>query len=156
MSASSAEAPGADEDAQGVPFVGRAGQLLTRIITACGFTRDQVYICNILKCRPPGNRTPSAAECDHCLPYLERQIAAIKPRFLVALGGTAAKALLNTPVGITRLRGVVHKYADIPLICTFHPSAVLRDETGARKRDCWDDMKLLLGVMGRPVPGANK
>jgi DNA polymerase len=146
------EAPGADEDAQGLPFVGRAGQLLTRIILACGFQRDEVYVCNALKCRPPNNRTPTPDEVTNCRPFVERQIQLVKPKHIVALGGTAAKALLKTTTGITRLRGTVHDYQGVPLVCTFHPSALLRDDSGKMKRDCWEDMKLLLRTMGRPVP----
>ena len=146
------EAPGADEDRQGEPFVGRAGQLLTRIITGSGFKREEVYIFNTLKCRPPGNRTPSSEECANCRPFFERQFDLIRPKHLVALGGTAAKALLQTATGITRLRGKVYDYRGVPLICTFHPSALLRDDSGSMKRDVWEDMKLLLRTMGRPIP----
>jgi DNA polymerase len=146
------EAPGADEDRLGEPFVGRAGQLLTRIIQACGFQREAVYIFNTVKCRPPNNRTPTAAECANCRPFFDRQFELVKPNYVVALGGTAAKMLLNTNIGITRLRGKVYEYRGVPLICTFHPSALLRDESGRMKRDCWEDMKLLLRTMGRPIP----
>ena len=135
-----------------VAFVGRAGQLLTRIINGCGFKREEVYIFNTLKCRPPGNRTPTAAECDNCRPFFERQFDIVKPKHVVALGGTAAKALLKTTTGITRLRGKVYQYRGVPLICTFHPSALLRDDTGNMKRDVWEDMKLLLRTMGREIP----
>jgi DNA polymerase len=150
------EAPGADEDRLGEPFVGRAGQLLTRIIQACGFEREEVYIFNILKCRPPNNRTPTTAECANCRPFFDRQFELVKPKHLVALGGTAAKTLINTSTGITRLRGKVYEYRGIPLICTFHPSALLRDESGRMKRDCWEDMKLLLRTMGRPIPNVKR
>ncbi len=153
------EAPGGDEDRAGEPFVGKAGQLLTRIILACGFTREEVYIFNMVKCRPPGssgsgssNRQPSADECANCRPYLDRQLELVKPKFLVALGNIAAKNLLNTSTGITRLRGTIHEFRGIPLLCTFHPSALLRDESGQMKRDVWNDMKLLLQTMGRPIP----
>lgn len=146
------EAPGADEDRQGEPFVGRAGQLLTRIINGSGFQREEVYIFNTLKCRPPGNRTPTPEECANCRPFFERQFDLIRPKHLVALGGTAAKALLQTTTGITRLRGKVYDYRGVPLICTFHPSALLRDDSGNMKRDVWEDMKLLLRTMGRPIP----
>jgi DNA polymerase len=150
------EAPGADEDRQGEPFVGRAGQLLTRIINASGFQREEVYIFNTLKCRPPGNRTPTPEECTNCRPYFERQFDLIRPKHLVALGGTAAKALLQTATGITRLRGKIYEYRGVPLICTFHPSALLRDDSGNMKRDVWEDMKLLLRTMGRPIPEVKK
>jgi DNA polymerase len=146
------EAPGADEDRQGEPFVGRAGQLLTKIITACGFQRSEVYIFNTLKCRPPNNRTPLAHECDNCRPYFEKQFELVRPKYLVTLGATAAKHLLETSTGITKLRGKLYEYRGVPLICTYHPSALLRDETERYKRDCWEDMKLLLRTMGRPIP----
>jgi len=145
------EAPGADEDAQGEPFVGRAGQLLNRIIIACGFKREEVYICNTIKCRPPNNRTPSPTERDNCRDYFDQQIALVRPTYLVCLGATAAQSVLGTSTGINRLRGSMHKLGDIPVMCTFHPAYLLRDET--KKKDCWDDMKMLLNVMGRPIPG---
>lgn len=150
------EAPGGDEDRQGEPFVGRAGQLLTRIIGACGFARKDVYIFNMLKCRPPNNRTPTSAECANCRPYFDRQFELVKPKYVVALGATAAKNLLQTSQGITRLRGQVYQYRGRPLICTYHPSALLRDDSGGMKRDCWEDMKLLLRTMGRPIPDAKQ
>jgi DNA polymerase len=146
------EAPGADEDAQGEPFVGRAGQLLNKIIVACGFKREDVYICNTLKCRPPQNRTPAPQECENCWGYFERQIDLIKPRFICALGAVSAQNLLQTKTGITKLRGKVHAYRGIPVVCTFHPAFLLRNPPA--KKDCWEDMKYLLGQMGRPVPTA--
>lgn len=147
------EAPGADEDRQGEPFVGAAGRLLTDIITkGLKYRREDVYICNILKCRPPGNRNPSPEEAENCRGYLERQIKLVKPRFLVALGGIAAKNLLQTNTGIMKLRGKMYQYKGIPLICTFHPSYLLRTE--AAKKDCWDDMKMLLKEMGKLIPNA--
>jgi DNA polymerase len=145
------EAPGADEDAQGEPFVGRAGQLLNKIIVACGFKREEVYICNTLKCRPPNNRTPAPQECENCWGYFERQIDLVKPQLLCALGSVSAQNLLQTKLGITKLRGKVHRYRGIPVVCTFHPAYLLRNPPA--KKDCWDDMKFLLGQMGRPVPG---
>jgi DNA polymerase len=150
------EAPGADEDRRGEPFVGKAGQLLTRIITGSGFKREEVYIFNTLKCRPPGNRTPTTEECGNCRPFFEQQFDLIRPKHLIALGGTAAKALLQTATGITKLRGRVYEYRGVPLICTFHPSALLRDDSGKMKRDVWEDMKLLLKTMGRPIPDVKK
>lgn len=146
------EAPGADEDATGEPFVGKAGQLLNRIIAACGFKRDEVYICNTLKCRPPNNRTPTPEERSNCREYFDHQLGLVRPKYLVALGATAAQNLLGTALGITKLRGKIHKYRDVPVVCTFHPAALLRNE--AWKKDTWEDMKLLLRTMGRPVPGA--
>ena len=146
------EAPGADEDRQGEPFVGRAGQLLTRIIEAMGLKREEVYICNILKCRPPGNRTPTVEESRQCFPYFERQFHLVRPKYLVALGNTAVRALLQTTAGVTKLRGRVYEFQGVPLICTYHPAALLRDPSGTMKRETWEDMKMLLRLMGRPVP----
>jgi len=145
------EAPGADEDARGEPFVGRSGQLLDKIIAACGFKRGEVYICNTIKCRPPNNRTPTPTERDNCRGYFDQQIALVSPKYIVCLGATAAQNVLGTTTNISRLRGSVHKFGAIPVVCTFHPSYLLRDET--KKKDCWDDMKMLLALMGRPVPG---
>lgn len=145
------EAPGAEEDRQGEPFVGPAGQLLTRIITACGLRREDVYICNILRCRPPGNRQPQPDEAAHCSEYLERTIELVAPKYLVALGGTATRYLLGTETGITRLRGKFFEYRGVPVLCTFHPSYLLRSPD--KKKDVWEDMKLLLTRMGRPIPG---
>jgi DNA polymerase len=144
------EAPGQEEDEQGLAFVGAAGQLLTRMIAAMGLAREEVFIGNILKCRPPGNRTPLPDEMRACMPYLKRQIAALKPRVIVALGGTAAGALLNTQTGITRLRGTWASFEGIDLMPTFHPSYLLRNESG--KRPVWDDLREVLKRLGRPVP----
>jgi DNA polymerase len=145
------EAPGADEDEQGEPFVGRAGQLLTRIIEAMGMKREDVYICNILKCRPPNNRTPETDEILACSPFLLRQLRAIGPKYICALGGPAAQTLLQTKEGITKLRGRFHDFHGIPLLPTFHPAYLLRNPY--EKKTVWEDMKLLLRAMGRPVPG---
>jgi DNA polymerase len=139
------EAPGADEDAQGEPFVGRAGQLLTKIIEAMGMRREDVYICNILKCRPPNNRTPEADEIVACQPFLLRQLEAIGPKFICALGGPAAQTLLQTKEPISRLRGRFHDYHGIPLLPTFHPAYLLRNPN--EKKTVWEDMKLLLRHM---------
>jgi DNA polymerase len=146
------EAPGADEDAQGEPFVGAAGQLLNRIIAACGFRREEVYICNIIKCRPPGNRTPQADEAANCREYLDQQLDLVKPRFICALGGTAAKHLLNTERSVGQLRRQFHSYRGIPVVCTYHPAFLLPHRSPEKKRDVWEDMKMLLGRMGRPIP----
>ena len=145
------EAPGADEDAQGEPFVGAAGQLLNRIIAACGMKREEVYICNILKCRPPGNRTPLPNEAANCRPFLERQLELVRPKFICALGACAAQNLLGTTLPIGRLRGRFHNYRGIPVLCTYHPAYLLRSPE--KKRDVWEDMKRLLERMGRPIPG---
>ena len=140
------EAPGADEDASGEPFVGRAGQLLTKIIEACRLDRGQVYIMNVLKCRPPGNRAPQADEVDHCRGYFERQLEIIRPEFICCLGTSAAQALLRTgePIGKLRRRWFTHGSARV--ICTYHPSYLLRNP--AAKRDVWDDMKFLMAALG--------
>jgi DNA polymerase len=133
------EAPGHDEDIEGRPFVGRAGQLLTRIIESIGLTRDEVYITNILKCRPPNNRNPLPEEITCCLPYLTEQIELIRPRIICALGACAAQTLLGTVEGITKLRGSFYDYHGIKLIPTYHPAACLRNP--ATKKYVWEDMK---------------
>ena len=135
------EAPGADEDAQGIPFVGRAGQLLTKIIEAIGLKREDVYIANVIKCRPPGNRNPEQDEVDTCEPFLFQQIDIIKPKVIVALGTFAARALLRTLDPISRLRGRVYDYRGAKLIPTFHPAYLLRNP--ASKREVWEDMKVV-------------
>ncbi|MCX5838296.1 MAG: uracil-DNA glycosylase [Deltaproteobacteria bacterium] len=139
------EAPGADEDAQGRPFVGRAGQLLTRIIAAMELKRDEVYICNILKCRPPGNRNPQPEEIAACEPFLIRQIEAIQPRVLCALGGFAAHTLLKSEAPITVLRGRFHSYQGIPLMPTYHPAYLLRNP-GAKKQ-VWEDVQAIMKAL---------
>ena len=144
------EGPGADEDEQGLPFVGRAGQLLTQMVEGTAkregipITRDDVYICNVVKCRPPGNRTPLPEEMEICGQFLLRQIQAIQPKAICALGSTAAKALLGTKEGVTRLRGNWHKWNGIPLMVTFHPSYLLRQYNQEAKRDAWEDLKKVL------------
>lgn len=146
------EAPGADEDAQGIPFVGAAGQLLNKIIAACGFKREEVYICNILKCRPPQNRTPLPDEANNCREYLDRQLALVQPKYIVALGGCAATNLLQTNTPIGKLRGKFHDYKGIPVIATYHPAFLLPHRSPAKKKEVWEDMKMLLAKMGRPIP----
>lgn len=147
------EAPGADEDAQGLPFVGAAGQLLNRIIAACGWRREEVYICNILKCRPPGNRTPLPNEAANCRDYLERQLQLVQPKHIVALGSSAAGNLLNSKLALSKLRGRFHEWRGIPVMVTYHPAFLLPHRSPEKKRDVWEDMKTLLARMGRPVPG---
>jgi DNA polymerase len=152
------EAPGADEDAQGRPFVGRAGQLLDKIINACGLKREDVFIGNILKCRPPGNREPAAEEIIHCLPFLQRQIEIIEPEIIVALGAYAARTLLNTNKPIGQLRGEFQEYYSgigrppIKLMATFHPAYLLRNYSEENRRKVWEDMKKVLAELGLPVP----
>jgi DNA polymerase len=144
------EAPGADEDRKGEPFVGAAGQLLNRIINACGMKREEVYICNILRCRPPGNRLPLPNEAANCREFLQGQLELVRPRYICALGACAAQNLLNTTLSIGKLRGRLHDYRGIPVLCTYHPAYLLRNP--ASKKDVWEDMKYLLKQMGRPVP----
>lgn len=140
------EAPGYDEDAQGEPFVGRAGQLLTRIIEAIGLTRDQVYILNVIKCRPPDNRNPLPDELAACRPILEAQLACLRPRVICALGTFAAQTLLQTEETISRLRGRFHNLAGIPVMPTYHPAYLLRNPQG--KRAVWDDMQRIQRLLG--------
>ncbi len=147
------EAPGADEDEQGEPFVGRAGQLLTKIIQAMGYQREDVYISNIIKCRPPENRTPFPDEVTNCLPYVLAQIELIKPKVIVALGATALRSLLDIQLGITKMRGHWYTFRDIPIMPTFHPAYLLRNPPA--KREVWDDMKSVLEKLGRKVPPAS-
>lgn len=145
------EAPGVDEDKQGFPFVGRAGQLLTAMITnGMGMRREDVYICNILRCRPPNNRTPTQEEADHCRPWLDATLAVIQPKYICCLGNVAAQNLLKTDVGIGKLRGQVWEYNQAKVVCTYHPAFLLRNP--AMKREAWEDLKLLLQIMGRPIP----
>ena len=141
------EAPGADEDLQGEPFVGRAGQLLTKIIEAIGLKRSDVYIANVIKCRPPGNRNPEPDEVATCEPFLSRQVDVIRPKVIVALGSFAAKALLRSDAPISRIRGHVFDYrGGAKLIPTFHPAFLLRSPE--RKRDVWEDMKKVRALLG--------
>lgn len=135
------EAPGADEDEQGLPFVGRAGQLLTKILEAVKFSRDEVYICNILKCRPPNNRKPLAAETDECEPYLLKQIELVRPRYILALGLTAANTLLKNKESMSALRGRIHDYHGINMMVTYHPAALLRNPEW--KKFAWEDVQHL-------------
>ncbi len=139
------EAPGADEDLQGEPFVGRAGQLLTKIIESIGLTRDQVYIANVIKCRPPGNRNPEPDEVEQCEPFLFRQIDTIKPKVVVALGKFAAQCLLRTTEPITKIRGREFTYRDAILMPTYHPAYLLRAPSA--KRDVWEDMKRVKEIL---------
>ena len=143
------EAPGADEDRLGEPFVGRGGQLLNKILEACHLRREDVYILNTLKCRPPNNRNPQENESKNCRHFLERQLELIEPEFICCLGAVAAQNLLSTTTTIGRLRGQVHDYRGIKVVCTYHPAYLLRNPSA--KRDAWDDMKMLMLQMGTPV-----
>ncbi len=147
------EAPGADEDEQGLAFVGRAGQLVTKMITAMGFERDEVFIANILKCRPPDNRPPTPEEMAICIPYLKRQIAEVQPKVIVALGATAVLGLLNL-TGISELRGKWQKFEGIDLMPTYHPSYLLRNPV--MKRVAWQDLQAVLKQLGRTPPPVKK
>ncbi len=146
------EAHGADEDAKGEPFVGAAGQLLNKILAASGFKREEIYICNILKCRPPGNRTPLAEEAANCRDFLERQLDMIAPKYIVALGGCAATNLLQTTLSIAKLRGRFHVYRDSKLLVTYHPAYLLPNKDPSKKKEVWEDMKFLVNAMGRSLP----
>jgi uracil-DNA glycosylase len=149
------EGPGEDEDLQGEPFVGRAGQLLTKMIEAMGLKREDVYICNVVKCRPPENRQPQPDEISTCRPFLEKQIDRIKPEIIVALGTHAAQTLLNTTEKISALRGRFHRYRNnILLMPTFHPSYLLRSPE--KKKEVWEDMKTVLTKLGLKIPESKK
>lgn len=151
------EAPGADEDLQGEPFVGKAGQLLTKIIAAMGFRREDVYIGNVLKCRPDmpagesGNRKPRPDEMATCLPYLAEQIEIIQPKVLVALGATAMQGLIQANEPMNQLRGRWHQFKGIPLMATYHPAYLLRNQSNSEKRKVWEDMLQVLEKLGKPI-----
>ena len=151
------EAPGADEDQQGEPFVGKAGQLLTKIIQATGLQRSDVYIANILKCRPDtpgqsaGNRKPTPEEMKTCIPYLHEQIDLIRPKVIIALGGTAVEGLLGKTIGITKLRGNWQAYRGIPMMPTYHPAYLLRNQAISEKRRVWEDMLQVMEKLGMPI-----
>ena len=144
------EGPGADEDMQGEPFVGRAGQLLNNMIAAMGLKREQVYIANIVKCRPPQNRKPEPDEARTCLPFLERQIEIVRPRVLVALGATAATYLLGMRGSIGAMRGRIHDYRGIQTVVTYHPAFLLRDPT--QKKEAWKDLQMAMAALGLKAP----
>jgi uracil-DNA glycosylase len=148
------EAPGADEDRQGEPFVGAAGQMLNRIIVGCGLKREDIYICNILRCRPPGNRQPRPDEAANCREFLEGTIDLVGPKIICCWGGVAAQNLLQTTTGITKMRGKFYSYREIPVLCTFHPSFLLRSPEF--KKEVWEDMKMLLAKLGKPIPGQKR
>ena len=144
------EGPGADEDEQGEPFVGRAGQLLNNMIKAMGLRREDVYIANVVKCRPPGNRTPERDECDTCSPFLLRQIAVIKPKAIVALGAVAAKTLLAINASMSDLRGRWYDFRGTKLAVTYHPAFLLRDPR--QKKEAWKDLQMVMKELGLQVP----
>jgi len=143
------EAPGADEDRLGEPFVGRGGQLLSKIIEACQLRREDVYLLNVLRCRPPNNRNPTGEEATNCRQFLERQLQLLGPEFICCLGTIAAQNLLSTTLTIGRLRGQVHDYQGKKVVCTYHPAYLLRNPSA--KKEAWDDMKMLMREMGTPV-----
>jgi DNA polymerase len=145
------EGPGADEDASGIPFVGKAGQLLNNMITATGLKREQVYIANVVKCRPPQNRVPEPEEANTCTPFLFQQIDVVRPEVIVALGSTAATYLLGVKSSLSGLRGRVHTCRDTKLIVTYHPAYLLRDPN--QKKAAWQDLKLAMAELGLSVPG---
>jgi len=147
------EAPGADEDIKGEPFVGRAGQLLTNMIKAMGLQREDVYIANIIKCRPPGNRTPERDECDTCAPFLMRQIDAVRPKVIVALGAIAAKTLLAVSAPMSELRGRWFDFRGTKLAVTYHPAFLLRDPR--QKKETWKDLQMVMKDLGLPLPTKN-
>jgi DNA polymerase len=144
------EAPGADEDMQGEPFVGRAGQLLNNMIRAMGIQRENVYIANIIKCRPPGNRQPERDECETCSPFLMRQIEVVKPKVIVALGAVAAKTLLAVNAPMSELRGRWYDFRGTKLAVTYHPAFLLRDPR--QKKEAWKDLQMAMKELGWPVP----
>ena len=152
ISSSSGKDPARMRDIQGRPFVGKAGQLLTRIIEAMGYTREQVFIANIVKCRPPGNRDPKPEEAATCMPFLKRQLKVLSPKVIVTLGNVPTKALLGTKAGITKVRGRFDEWEGIPVMPTYHPSYVLRNEEDEvrfreKKRDVWEDMKKVMALL---------
>ena len=144
------EGPGADEDEQGEPFVGRAGQLLNNMITAMGLRREDVYIANVVKCRPPNNRQPEREECDTCMPFLLRQIEVIRPKIIVALGATAAKNLLGLNDSMGNLRGKLYDFRGTKLVVTYHPAFLLRDPR--QKKETWKDLQTVMQFLGLPIP----
>ena len=144
------EAPGADEDTQGEPFVGRAGQLLNNMIKAMGLRREEIYIANIIKCRPPGNRTPERDECETCSPFLMRQIATIKPKAIVALGAVAAKTMLAVNAPMSELRGHWYDFRGTKLAVTYHPAFLLRDPR--QKKEAWKDLQMVMKELGLTAP----
>jgi uracil-DNA glycosylase len=146
------EGPGADEDAQGLPFVGRAGQLLNNMIVAMGLQREQVYICNVVKCRPPGNRTPEPEEANTCTPFLFKQIDVVRPQVIVALGATAATYLLGHRQPLAGLRGRVHAFRGTQLIVTYHPAFLLRDPR--QKKEAWADLQIAMKELGLKMPAS--
>ena len=143
------EAPGADEDRLGEPFVGAAGQLFNKILAACHLAREDVYILNVLKCRPPGNRNPTPVESQNCRRFLDRQLQLIQPEFICCLGGIAAQNLLDTNEAVGKMRGKVHSYRGIQVVCTYHPAYLLRNPSA--KRIVWEDMKMLMKEMGTHI-----
>jgi DNA polymerase len=141
------EAPGSDEDTQGEPFAGKGGELLRRIIAACQFTTAQTYLFNIIKCRTPRNRAPKMDECANCRDFFRRQFEIVKPKYVVALGTTAARLLSGKKGTLADLRGQLHTYRGVPLVCTHHPNDIENDKSNTLRRECWEDMKFLMATM---------
>jgi DNA polymerase len=150
------EAPGADEDRQGEPFVGAAGQLLNRIIAACGLQREEVFICNILRCRPPGNRQPKPEEANNCREYLADTIELVGPKIIVCWGAVASQNLLHQTTPIGKMRGKFYDYQGIPVICTYHPASLLEGRSPQNKKFVWEDMQTMLKHLGKPIPETKK
>ena len=140
------EGPGADEDRSGRPFVGRAGQLLTKMIEACSFQREEVYILNTVKCRPPNNRNPEPSEIENCRQYFETQLSILRPEYIICLGAVSSRALLNSKLSVGRLRGKMHRYFESKVVVTYHPAYLLR--TPAAKKAAWEDLQLMLRDAG--------
>jgi DNA polymerase len=145
------DAPGAEDDRTGTPFTGEAGELFDKMLTKMGFNRTEVYLCLAVKCRPPGNRTPTETECGNCREYLNRQLELVRPRFICCLGQTVARTLLNRTDGLNALRSAEHEFAGIPVVVTYNPAYLLQNK--AARWDCWEDLKKLLKRIGRPLPG---
>ena len=147
------EAPGAEEDRRGEPFVGQAGQMLDNILKASGLSREEIFITNVLRCRPPNNRPPTEGEAANCSEWLNRTIELVRPKFILVLGGSAAVRMIGKTISITKARGKFYDYNGVPFLCTYHPASLLPGRSPGYKKDVWQDMKTLLEKMGRPVPG---
>ncbi|MEZ6140504.1 MAG: uracil-DNA glycosylase [Zavarzinella sp.] len=150
------EAPGADEDRLGEPFVGEAGKLLNKIIQACGLSREDIFICNVLRCRPPGNRTPNKTEANNCWEYLENTLRLVQPKFIVCWGLSAAQTVLKVSSPLGSLRNRMHEYDGIPVLVTYHPASLLPHRSPENKKLVWEDMQKMLRYLGKPIPETRK